>query len=123
MASEIQLQFILPEPPQRAAHSWKADPPGFEGFDLVDESYNSLTYEQRYLDWPQKITMVLSLGVALLFKGFMESVWRATVRFDPEGTSRSKVTIVGKLDAPNRAALAQVAAQNGGPVGLRVGVD
>ena len=65
---------------------------------------------------------VLTLGVALLFKGFSRSVFRVTVRFDPEGGTRTKVTIIGKADPETRAGLGELAAQNGGPVGLQVGV-
>jgi hypothetical protein len=60
--------------------------------------------------------------VALLFKGFARSVYRVTVRFDPEGGTRTKVTIIGKADPSTRARLGELAAQNGGSVGLRVGV-
>jgi hypothetical protein len=49
-------------------------------------------------------------------------VWRFTARFDPEGGTRTKVTVLGKADETTRARLAELAAQNGGPVGLRVGV-
>jgi hypothetical protein len=123
VADEVNLQFVMAGLPAQVMADWRANPPGpFGGFDLVDESVESLTYEQHYYDWPQKILFVASLGVALLFKGFMQSVFRMTVRFDPEGTSRTKLTIVGKAHPKLRLALGELAAAHGGPVGLRVGV-
>ena len=122
MANELELHFVVPEVPEQAIAHWKADPPGpLRGMELVDEAYNSLTFEKKYLDWPQKITMVMSLGVALLFKDFMTSQYKATVRFDPEGAMASRVTILGLLPSDARAELGAMADQSGGTTGLRVG--
>jgi hypothetical protein len=124
LADELQLQFDVPGPPDVVLAQWRAEPPRAlreADYEIVDESFNSLTFETRYLDWPQKITMVLSLGVALLFKGFMESVFRMTARFDEEG-AQTRVTLLGTAHPRTRAALGQLAAEHGGPIGLRVGV-
>lgn len=126
MSDELQLQFDVPAPPSTVMEEWRRNlPQAFGGspgsYELVDESFNSLTFEARYLDWPQKITMVASLGLALLFKGFMESVFRVTARFDEEG-SGTRVTLLGKAHPRTRAALGELAAEHGGPVGLRQGV-
>ena len=56
--------------------AWRREPPASlkdGGYELVDESFNSLTWEARYMDWPQKILVVCTLGFALLFKGFMRA--------------------------------------------------
>ena len=64
----------------------------------------------------------MTFGVALLFAGTSQSVYRVTARFDAEGGTRTKVTIIGKADPETRAGLGELAAQNGGSVGLQVGV-
>jgi hypothetical protein len=122
VADELELHYVIPETPDRAIAGWKADPPGpVRGMKLVDEAYNALTYEHKFLDWPQKLTIVLSLGLALIWKGFMESEWTVTVRFDAEGSTASRVTVLGKVPAETRQAFAALADQSGGTQGLRVG--
>jgi hypothetical protein len=108
--NEVNAQFVVSEPSSAALASWKsAPPPIFAGFELVDESYNSLTYEKRFMEWQMKITYALSLG---LFGRQGESIWKATARFDDhEGGTR--VTVVGMLDEETRAALGQWAAERG----------
>src|SRR3712207_3172822 len=104
---------------------WRSSPPDAfttEGFRIADEAYNSLTYEARYYDWPQKLMFVLSLGFALLFKSFMGSFFRLTVRFDAAEPGTTKVTIVGNAHPRTRQRLADYAAAHDNAVGLRVGV-
>jgi hypothetical protein len=109
--NEINVQILLSEASSTAMQSWKANPPeAFADFELVDESYNSLTYEKRFMEWPMKITHALSLGL-LGRQG--ESVWRVTVRFDADGDYRTRVTLVGILDPETRAALGQWATERG----------
>jgi hypothetical protein len=122
VADELELHYTVPEPPDQAIARWKADPPGpVRGMKIADEAYNSITYEHVYMDWPQKILVVATLGMALIWKGFMESRWTVTVRFDPEGAYASKVTVLGKAPLETRQAFAALAEQNGGTQGLRVG--
>jgi hypothetical protein len=124
MADEVELHFNVDGKPEQALAAWKSDPPAalrIKDFQLVDESFNSLTYEARYYDWPQKVLMVTTLGFAAIFKGFMVSLFRFTVRFDPEGGFKSRATLVGKADPATRAALGEMVAERGGSVGLRVG--
>lgn len=123
MADEVQLQFVMAGLPAQVQAAWKSDPPGAfksEGFKLSDESYNSLVYGSRYYDWPQKLLFVTTLGFALLFKGFMGSTFQMTVRFDAEGSTRTKATIVGRAHPRTRRRLAELAAEHGGSVGLRI---
>jgi hypothetical protein len=124
MADELELHFITDGRPDDTVARWRADPPPMirnHGFKVADEAYNSVTYERRYLDWPQKILIASTLGFALIWKGFMESVEKLTVRFDAEGDRQTKVTLFGKVGPRTRAALGELVAQNGGAVGLRVG--
>jgi len=105
--------------------AWKADPPDAlskDGFTLRDEAYDTLVYDSRYYDWPAKLLFVATLGFALLFKGLMGSSFQLTVRVDAEGSTRTKVTIIGRAHPRTRRRLTELAAAHGGPVGLRVGV-
>jgi hypothetical protein len=127
VADEIELHYIHDEPPTAVLQSWRNAPPAAvrEGrFEIVDESYNSLTFEARFYDTPQKILFVATLGVAWLLRNIIpsQSIWRFTVRFDPEGGDRNtRVTILGRAPEETRAALGEVAAEHGGAVDLRVG--
>jgi hypothetical protein len=125
VADEVQLQLILPGQPAQLQAAWKTRPPApfaSEGFELKDEAYDALTFESRYYDWPQKLLFVTTLGFALLFKGFMGSHFQLTARFDAEGSTRTKVTIIGTAHPRTRAQLRELAARSGGPLGLTVGV-
>ena len=108
--NEINVQVLLAEPATTSMQSWKASTPDFlAGFEPVDESYNSLTYEKRWMEWYMKITYALSLG---LFGKQGESIWKATARFD-DHDGGTRVTLVGMLDEPTRAALGQWATERG----------
>jgi hypothetical protein len=126
MADEINLTYVAQGAPGPTMAAWRDNPPpAFRewNFQVVDESYDTLVFDGRYMDWPQKITVVCSLGIALLFKGFMESQFRLVVRFDDMGDGvHTKISITGHAHPRTRQALAQMAAENGGPVGLAVGV-
>ena len=128
MADEIELHYIDDQPPAAALQAWRTSPPAavHDGkFQVIDESYNSLTFESRFYDTPMKILMVATLGIAWLMRKItpMESIYKFTVRFDPEGEGdrRTKVTILGHASEQTRAALGEVAAEHGGAVDLRVG--
>ena len=125
MADEVNLQFLVPGQPEHAMERWRNYPSRAieEGdFELIDQSYNSLVYKARYMDWPQKILLWTTFGVALLFKGFMYSTFTLTVRFDAQDDSQTRVTIIGTAHPRTRAALGELAAERGGAIGLRVGV-
>ena len=123
MADELQLQFDVRESPPSVMEGWRREPPKAlkeAGYELTDESFNSLTWEARYLDWPQKILVVCTLGFAFLFRGFMTSVFRLTARFDEEGAG-TRVTMLGRAHPKTRAALGELVAEHGGPTGLSFG--
>jgi hypothetical protein len=119
MSDEINIQFDAQGPPDFHLAEVKAKPPAAlrsEGYELVDESYNSLTFEKRYLDWPQKIMIITTLGFALIFKSFLESVFRLTMRFDEKGPD-TRVLIHGTAHPRTAAALSELVAEHGGQVG------
>jgi hypothetical protein len=118
VADELNVAFDVPGPPQHVMGEWRQNPPvlGEDGFEVVDESFNSITYEHRYLDWPQKLLIVCTFGVALLFKGFMESVFRVTARFDEEGAN-TRILLIGHAHPRTQEGLAEVINENGGITG------
>lgn len=123
MSDELQAQFAVPDTPDGVIAAWKADPPkpiADGGYELEDESFNGLVYRARYLDSPAKMMKVLSFG--MLGQDAMGSVWNLNVRFDADGHTRTRVTIVGKASEETRAALGELVAEHGGPVGLTYGV-
>jgi len=124
MSDELQLQFDVRDRPASVMEEWRRKPPkalSEGGYELIDESFNSLTWEARYMDWPQKVLAISTLGFALLFKGFMTSVFRLTARFDEQGAG-TRVTMVGRAHPQTRAALGELVAEHGGPSGLSFGV-
>jgi hypothetical protein len=126
MADEIELSYVAAGLPVPLMQAWRDDPPEplVDGrYKVVDEAYDTLVFEAAYMDWPQKITVVASLGTALLFKGFMESRFKLVVRFADAGDGvHAKVGITGHAHPRTRAALAELAAASGGAVELAVGV-
>src|SRR5215213_5344703 len=119
LTDEINVQFDVPGPPDFVMAECRAKPPAAlrsEDYELVDESFNSLTFEKRYLDWPQKIMIVMSFGFMLLFKSWLESVFRLTLRFDEKG-SDTRVLVHGNTHPRTAAALDALVAEHGGAVG------
>jgi hypothetical protein len=116
MADELELRFLDGRPPETVLAAWRSDPPPAlrsGGFKVVDESYNSLTYEHRFLDWPAKLMVVFSLGLVLLLRGLvpLDTVWRLTARFDRDGEgafAKTRVTVHGHAGPRTRAALADL---------------
>jgi hypothetical protein len=128
VADEIQLGFVRSGTPEQVRAEWREHPPSALGHDrfpfrLEDESFNSLTWVARYYDWPQKVLIVCSLGLVLLFfREFLQSSFRVTAHFEADGHTRTRVTLLGHAHPRTREALAELAAENGGTVGLTVGV-
>lgn len=118
MADEISLQFDVPGPPTWVMDQWRSSPPAplrDERYELVDESFNSLTFERRYLDWPGKLVVYGTL-VGLLFRNMMMSMFRITARFDEEGAN-TRVLLIGTAHPRTLAELHRMAAERGGSVG------
>ncbi len=114
MADEISMQFEVQGPPNYVMGDWRTLAPVLpeHGFELVDESFNSLTFERRYLDWPQKILMITTI-IGFLFRSWLTSVFRVTARFDEAGTN-TRVTIAGTAQPKAAAALRELVAEHGG---------
>jgi hypothetical protein len=111
VADELNLQFDVQDSPDRVMAAWRAGPPAAlqEGnFELMDESYNSLTWRNTYTDAPGKIMNVVSLG---LMKGFMESNFTLTARFDAGEQGGTRVTMLGTAHPRTRDALLAFAEQ------------
>jgi hypothetical protein len=105
MADEIKLQFDLRERPEALMAAWRSEPPPplrEGGFELMDESYNSLTWRSTYTDTPGKIVNVVSLG---LMKGMMDSQFTLTARFDAGERGGTRVTMLGTAHPRTREAL------------------
>jgi len=120
VADELELHFFTPGPPDQAMFRWRSQPPdAITGFELVDESFNGLSYERRYYDWPAYLNFLSVLGV--LLRKWQQSIYKVSVRFDDSGTGHTRVTVVGKVDPDTRAALGHLADAQGGTHGLRVG--
>jgi hypothetical protein len=123
MADELELHYLVQGTPDTVMAQWRQDAPeALHDFEIADESFNSIVYERYYYDWPWKIMFVMSLGFMLLFRSFMRSWYRVTVRFDADGGTRTKVTLLGIVNPQTRAGLGRLATQSGGSVGLSVGV-
>jgi hypothetical protein len=123
MADEIELHYVAPGIPETVMTEWVQDRPApLRDYELADESFNSLTFETHYYDWIWKFMFVVTFGVGWLFRDFAKSVFRVTANFHEDGGTRTKVTIVGRADPETRTGLGELAAQNGGAVGLQVGV-
>jgi len=120
MADELELHFLTHGPPDQAMFRWRSQPPdALQGFELVDESFNGLSYQKRYYDWPAYLNFLSVVGV--LLRKFSQSLYTLSVRFDDSGTGHTRVTVIGKVDPGTRAALGQLADAQGGTHGLRVG--
>jgi hypothetical protein len=105
MADELKLEFALPERPDQVLAAWRTAPPVAlreGGYELMDESYNSLTWRSTYTDVPGKIMNVVSLG---LMKGFLESNFTLTARFDAGERGGTRVTMLGTAHPNTREAL------------------
>ncbi len=120
MADELELHFLTHGPPDQALFRWRSQPPdALKGYELVDESFNGLSYEKRYYDWPAYLNFLSVVGFAL--RKFSQSIYKLSVRFDDSGTGHTRVTVIGKVDPGTRTALGEMADAQGGTHGLRVG--
>ena len=119
MADEIELRFAVPGFARQVMEQWRRQPPGAladAGYELVDESVQTLTWQVQYLDWPGKLVAYGTFGVGLLFRGMMASTFRLTARFDDDGGGRTRVLLLGTAHPRTRAALVALAEAHGGPI-------
>ena len=114
MADEVQVAWRTAGDPDAAKEAWKREPrAALDGFALVDEAYNALTYEASYLSGAAKVVVYGTFGVGALFKRNMRSIWRLNVAFTPADEGGTKVTIVGRVPEEVRAALFAEAGSKG----------
>jgi hypothetical protein len=63
MADELSLAYVAPGLPVPLMQAWRDRPPPplLDGrYEVVDEAYGTLVLASRYMDWPQKLTLVAS---------------------------------------------------------------
>lgn len=119
MADEIELRFVVPGSPRQVMEQWRRQPPSAladAGYELADESLQTLSWQVRYLDWPGKLVAYGTFGVGLLFRGMMTSSFRLTAHFEEDGVARTRVVLLGTAHPRTRAALAALADAHGGPI-------
>lgn len=96
MADELDLTVVLPGTPEASLDAWELQPPAFladAGFELVDESYESLVYQRD----------VMGRGMKLLMWGQAKTLYRVTVTFRADPVRGTRVTLTGQLPADARA--------------------
>lgn len=116
MADEINLQFTHEGAAPGLMAAWREQPPEAirdARFELREEAVDTLMYERRYQDATTRLINLSSLGLNRLWGGNTENYFRISVRFDPDGDYRSRVTIVGNASEETRAALGRYAAERG----------
>jgi hypothetical protein len=106
LINQITIQYHLDAPPDKARTDWKQTPPKWmERFELLDESYNGLSYRAD----------VTPLWQRIVFLGLGNSYYPMSLRFEPDGAG-SRVTITGQAEEKVEAAIRQDAATHGGGV-------
>jgi hypothetical protein len=113
MANEITIQYALPDPPAEARQAWKDNPPEWlrkAKFELVDETYDGLVYRGSNA----------SGRFGRLFAG---GTYTLSLRFDPNGSAGSKVTLTGQASPEMAAAIRADAEAHGGGADPRVSVQ
>jgi hypothetical protein len=107
VADEVQVAWRVDGSPDAAKAAWQQQPrAALDGFELVDEAYNALTYEASYLSGGAKVVVYGTFGVGALFKDNMRSIWRLNVAFTPAEEGGTQITIVGRAPEHVREALA-----------------
>lgn len=110
LVNQITIQYHLDQPPEQARVSWKDSPPKWLArYELVDESYNGLSYRAD----------VTPLWQRVVFLGLANSYYALMLRFEGDGFG-SRVTITGQAEERTAAAIRQEAAARGGGVDPRV---
>ncbi len=110
LVNQLTIQYHLDDPPDQARAAWKQSPPKWMArFELLDESYNGLSYRAD----------VTPLWQRIVFLGLGNSYYPMSLRFEPAG-SGSRVTITGQAEEKVAAAIREDAAAHGGGVDPRV---
>jgi hypothetical protein len=109
LVNQITIQYHLDSPPDQARSDWKRSPPKWMArYELLDESYNGLSYRAD----------VTPLWQRIVFLGLGNSYYPMSLRFEPDG-SGSRVTLTGQAEQKTAEAIRQDAAAHGGGVDPR----
>lgn len=101
MADEVTITLTLPGDVAAQHAAWRAQPPAVlhdAGYELEDESYDTLVYEANVTTTTMKIMMF----------GFAKTLYRLAVTFRPDDAGNTAVTVVGQASPSLRAALARL---------------
>jgi hypothetical protein len=102
MADEITLTFTLTGDEAANRSTWRARAPealGDAGYQLTDESYDTLVYEAN----------VTTTAIKILMLGLAKTLYRLSVTFRPDGEGNTSVTITGQAPENVRTDLARLA--------------
>jgi hypothetical protein len=103
MADELTLAFPVPGHDADVRSAWRAQPPAFladGGYELIDESYDTLVYEAD----------VTAKGTRLLMFGMATTLYRLSVTFRPDvAAGGTHVTITGQAKDGVREAILRYA--------------
>jgi hypothetical protein len=89
MADEVNASFVIAGEPAANLAGWRAEPPLFltvDGYQQIDDSYESLVYEANVTTGFVKITTF----------GFGKTVYRLTFTFRPAADGGTQVTALGQ---------------------------
>ncbi len=106
MADELTLAFSLPGRDADLHAAWRAQPPAFlaeGGYELNDESYDTLVYEAN----------VMGRGMRLLMFGTANTLYRLSVTFKADPAFGTRVTITGQAKDETREAILRYADEHG----------
>ena len=112
LVNQITIQYHLDQPPDEARTAWKQSPPEWMAkgrYELVDESYNGLSYRAD----------VTPIWQRVVFLGLGNSYYSLSLLFAADGFG-SRVTITGQAEEKTAAAIRQDAAAHGGGVDPRI---
>jgi hypothetical protein len=100
ISAQLTAHLSVSEPPAAGLASWKAQNPPWlpDHYHMVDESYDSLTWEWRHTPLMMKF---VPFGAA----AGGQTVYRLTALFQDDGAGGSKVTLNGSCDADTHRAI------------------
>jgi hypothetical protein len=100
MPDEVKVTFTLPGDDAANRTAWRAQTPAVlrdAGYQLKDESYDTLVYEADVTSTTMKIIMF----------GFAKTLYRMAVTFRPDTEGNTAVTMIGQAQQRVRDELAR----------------
>ena len=98
MADELDLSLSIPGAEAANRSAFKAAPPAWltqNGYELSDESYESLVYEAQ----------VMGAGMRILMWGQAKTMYRITATFRPGAPGGTRLTLLGQAKEDVRASI------------------